>query len=70
MRKPHYMKGISYITDGKSRKKAVVIDIKALQKYDTQIEELLDVIIAELRAQEPSVPWETVKKRLKKKGKL
>jgi hypothetical protein len=64
------MKGISYITDNKSRKKAVVIDMKTLQKYDKQIEDLLDVIIAESRVEEPSIPWETVKKRLKKKGKL
>lgn len=64
------MKGISYITDEKSRKKAVVIDIKTLQKYNKQIEDLLDVIIAESRAEEPSVTWETVKRKLKKKQKL
>jgi hypothetical protein len=63
------MKGVSYITDGKSRKKAVVIDMKTLQKYDKQIEDLLDIIIAESRAEEPSIPWETVKRKLKKKGK-
>lgn len=64
------MKGISYITDEKSRKKAVVIDLKTLEKYDNQIEDLLDSIIAESRAEEPTVSWTTVKKRLKKKGKL
>lgn len=64
------MKGVSYITDGKSRKKAVVIDMKTLRKYDKQIEDLLDVIIAESRAEEPSVSWETVKRKLKKKHKL
>ena len=64
------MKGVSYITDSKSRKRAVVIDLKVLQKYDEQIEDLLDAIIAEARREEPSVSWEDLKKRLKKKGKL
>lgn len=64
------MKGVSYITDEKSRRKAVVIDLKTLQKYDEQIEDLFDAIIAESRRDEPSVSWDDLKKRLKKKGKL
>ncbi len=64
------MKGISYITDSKSRRKAVVIEIKALKKYDEQIEDLFDAIIAEARREEASVEWTEVKKRLKNKGKL
>lgn len=64
------MKGVSYITDGKSRKKAVVIEMKTLEKYDEQIEDLFDAIIAEARRDEPTVSWEGLKKRLKKKGKL
>lgn len=64
------MKGVNYITDEKSRKKAVVIDIKVLEKYDEQLEDLFDAIIAESRRDEPSVSWEELKKRLKKKGKL
>ena len=64
------MKGISYITDDKNRKKAVVIEMKTLVQYDEQIEDLFDVIIAESRAEEPTVAWEEVKMQLKKKGKL
>jgi hypothetical protein len=64
------MKGVSYITDEHSRKKAVVIDLKTLGKFDEQIEDLFDVIIAESRQHEPTVSWEEVKKRLKRKGKL
>jgi hypothetical protein len=64
------MKGVSYITDSQSRRRAVVIDLKTLEKFNNQVEDLLDSIIAESRAQEPSVPWTTVKKRLKKRGKL
>ncbi len=64
------MKGVSYITDDKNRKKAVVIEMKTLVQYDEQIEDLLDVIIAESRKNEPTVAWEDVKVQLKKKGKL
>ena len=64
------MKGVSYITDEKSRRKAVVIDLKTLEKYDEQIEDLFDAIIAESRRDEPSFSWDDLKKRLKKKGKL
>jgi hypothetical protein len=64
------MKGVSYITDEKSRKKAVVIEMKTLEKFDEQIEDLFDAIIAESRRDEPTVSWEALKKRLKKKGKL
>lgn len=64
------MKGVSYITDEKNRKKAVVIDLKTLEEYDDQIENLFDVIIAESRRDEPAITWEKLKKRLKKNGKL
>lgn len=64
------MKGVSYITNKKNQKTAVVIDLKTLKKYDEQLEDLFDMIIAESRAEEASVSWETVKKNLKKKGKL
>ena len=64
------MKGVSFLTDEFSRKKAVVIDLKTLEKFDNQIEDLLDTIIAEARRDEPSNSWEDVKKRLRKKGKL
>jgi hypothetical protein len=64
------MKGVSYITDSKSRKKAVVIDLKTLGQYDEHIEDLFDAIIAESRRDEPSITWEELKKRLKKKRKL
>jgi hypothetical protein len=64
------MKGVSYITDNKNRRKAVVIDLKTLKKFDDQIEDLFDVIIAESRKNEPTVSWEQVKKNLQKKGKI
>ena len=64
------MKGISYITDEKNHKKAVVIDMKTIEKYDNHIEDLFDVIIAESRKDEEKIPLEEVKRQLKKAGKL
>ncbi len=64
------MKGVTYITDNKSKKKAVVIELKTLRKFEEQLEDLFDGIIAESRREETSISWEEVKKNLKKKGKL
>ena len=64
------MKGVSYITDSNNRRKAVVIDISTIEKYEEQIEDLLEGIIASSRKGEPSSSLADVKKRLKKKGKL
>jgi hypothetical protein len=64
------MKGVNYITDSKKRLKAVVIDIKTIEKHQEELEDLLDGIIASSRKGEPSSSLEDVKKRLKKKGKL
>jgi hypothetical protein len=58
------MKGVTYITDDKNRKKAVVIDMKTLIQYDEQIEDLLDGIIAESRKDEPTIAWEDLKLQL------
>lgn len=64
------MKGVSFITDDKNRRKAVVIELKTIEKHQEEVEDLLDVIIAESRKDEPKRNWEDVKKSLKKKGKL
>ncbi len=64
------MKGVRYITDSKNRKKSVVIDLKTIEKYDENIEDLFDAIIAESRKDEASVSFDDVKKKLKAKHKL
>ncbi len=64
------MKGISYITDGHNKKKSVIIDIKVIENNQEAIEDLLDIIVAESRKDEPTVSWEEMKKKLHKKGKL
>ncbi len=41
------MKGVTYITNKKNQKTAVVIDLKTLKKYEEQLEDLFDMIISE-----------------------
>ena len=60
------MKGISYITDDKNQKTAVVIDIKTLTKHTEEVEDLLDGIIAESRESETKTPLSAVIKNLRK----
>ena len=61
------MKGVNYVTDDKNRKVAVQIDLKLLEKYDEEIEDLIDGIIAESRKNEERVPLDKVIKGLKKR---
>jgi hypothetical protein len=61
------MEGIRFVTDDKGRKVAVMID---LQKYGELWEDFYDSLTARLRAREPRESLETVKKHLRKQGKL
>ena len=64
------MKGVNFITDENNKRKAVIIELKTIEKHQEEVEDLLDVIIAESRKDEPKRNWDDVKKSLKKKGKL
>ncbi len=64
------MKGVSYVTDINNKKVAVQIDIKLLEKYNEEIEDLIDGIIAESRKDEERKPLNEVNIKLKRKGKL
>jgi len=64
------MKGVNYVTDLSNKKVAVQIDLKLLEKYDEEIEDLIYGIIAESRKDEEKIPLEEVIKGLRKKGKL
>lgn len=64
------MKGVNYIMDDSNKKVAVQIELKVLEKYDEQIEDLIDGIIAESRKDEPKKSLSEVIKSLKQKGKL
>ena len=64
------MKGVNYIIDDSNKKIAVQINLKVLEKYDEEIEYLIDGIIAESRKDEQRKPLGEVIKGLKRKGKL
>ena len=64
------MKGVSYLTDSKSRKKAVVIDLKTIEKDEESIHEFIDVLVAESRKNDALIDWDDAKRQLKKANKL
>jgi hypothetical protein len=65
------MKGVSFVTDETRKKRYAQIDLKGIAAYnDEQIEDLMDIIIAEARKNEKSIPWETVKAELIKEGRI
>ena len=64
------MKGISYVTDGQNKKVAVQIELKVLEKYDEQMEDLIDGIIAESRKDEQRGPLNKVIRNLEQAGKV
>ena len=61
------MTGIQFITDDKGRKTAAVIDLK---KHKALWEDIQDVLVSQSRRREKSIPLETVKADLIKRGKL
>jgi hypothetical protein len=61
------MEGINYLIDEKGQKTAVQIDLK---EHGDLWEDFEDTLIAESRANDPRESLESVKNKLKEKGKL
>ncbi|MDP2984569.1 MAG: hypothetical protein Q8O92_14715 [Candidatus Latescibacter sp.] len=61
------MKGIQFLVDATGKKKSVLIDLKA---HGEIWEDIYDSIIARERADEPRESLETVRKRLKRRGRF
>jgi hypothetical protein len=61
------MHGIQYVTNENGRRVAVMIDLK---KHGEAWEDFYDSLVARSRENEPRESLETVKKRLRKLGKL
>jgi len=61
------MEGIRYVTNDKGQRVAVMIDLK---KYGELWEDFYDSRTARLRAKEPRETLASVKKHLRKRGKL
>ena len=64
------MKGVVILKDERTNRKILQIDIKEIAKNPDEFEDLIDVLVAETRKDEPKKSWEEVKKNLKKKDKL
>ena len=64
------MKGVMILTDEKKNRKILQVDIKEVAKNPEEFEDLVDVLIAEVRKNERKIPWETAKKQLRAAGKL
>ena len=64
------MKGVSYITNENNKMIAVQIEIEAIKKFQDDVEDLLDGIIAESRKGEKKTSLSKVISNLKKLGKL
>ncbi|MEW6614178.1 MAG: hypothetical protein AB1401_01740 [Thermodesulfobacteriota bacterium] len=61
------MEGIQFVTDEKGQRVAVQINLK---KFGELWEDFYDSLLAQQRAKEPRESLESVRKRLKKQGKL
>jgi hypothetical protein len=64
------MKGVTILKDEKNNKRILQVDIKEIAKRPAEFENFMDVLVAEARADERDVSWASVKRELKKKGKL
>jgi len=58
------------MTEEKSGKRIAQLDLTHLAKHSDELEELFDVLIAEARKDEKEIKWSSIKKDLKKKGRL
>jgi prevent-host-death family protein len=54
-----------FITDSRGKRKAVILPIEQYEKYKQLMEDLADLRAMDERKDEPTVPWEEVKQRLR-----
>jgi hypothetical protein len=64
------MKGLTIMTEEGTGKKIAQIDLSSLLKNSARFEEFFDRLIAEARKEEKDVSWKTMKRDLKKKGRI
>ena len=68
--KDEKMKGVRFLTNDQNKRVAVQIDLDHLEKFQGEVEDLLDAIITESRKDDEEVSWKSVKERLKSEGKI
>ena len=59
------MEGIQFLVDDNGKKKAVLID---LEKWGDLWEDFYDILVSELRKDEPTVSWDELKAEMIEKG--
>lgn len=64
------MKGITILDDLANKKRYLQIEITELDKRRDEIEDMLDGLIAEQRAGQPTISLEELEQKLQKQGKL
>ncbi|HQW86047.1 MAG TPA: hypothetical protein PLH93_02620 [Flavobacteriales bacterium] len=64
------MKGVTVLYDESRKKRLVQIDMEVVVRKREELEEMLDLLVAESRKDDEMVPWEKAKAMLKKAGKL
>ncbi len=69
--KTFQMKGVSFLTDETHHKRYVQLDLEEVaQINDNELEDLMDVIIAEARKNDEKISLEELGKQLKAEGLL
>ena len=63
------MKGLTIMSDEKSGKRIAQVDLSYLSSKNENIEDLLDVLVAEARIHEKEFSLEAIKKEISKKAK-
>jgi hypothetical protein len=64
------MKGVTIIEDKASNKRYLQIDVAELDKRRDEIEDMIDGLIAEQRAGQPTISLEELEEKLRKQGRL
>ncbi|MBX2971480.1 MAG: hypothetical protein KF797_00105 [Flavobacteriales bacterium] len=67
---PRAMKGVTILHDEVNDKRFLQIDVAVLDKKREEVEDMIDALIAEQRAGQPTITLEALEKKLRKKGKL
>lgn len=63
------MKGVSILFDERKKKRIVQIDLEAIRKDPEGLEDLVDVLIAESRRNEPTITLDAYLKSVKRSKK-
>lgn len=60
------MKGVSILYDERTKKRIVQIDMEAIRKDPGTIEDMMDVLVAESRKNEPTISLDDFVKKAKR----